>query len=57
MDTYLIAYGADYWMCRADDARHALDQFDNTDLSGKITEIMLCVPVDAPTEVHTGETE
>lgn len=43
MQQYLIAYGADneFWLCEADDADHAKEQFENADMGGEINEVMV----------------
>ncbi len=51
METYLVLYGADNecWMCEADTAQNAVEQFHDADpdaMGGEINGIMICVPVD-----------
>ena len=46
MRKYLICYGDEneFWLCDAEDRRHAVEQFDNAETTGSINEVFECVP-------------
>lgn len=44
---YLICYGDEneFWLCDAEDCRHAIEQFQSAGMSGSINKVFECVPV------------
>ena len=46
LQTYLICYGAEneFWLCKAGDRKHAVEQFEAAATDGDINEVFECIP-------------
>lgn len=46
LKTYLVCYGSEngFWLCKADDRDHSVEQFESAGIDGEINDVFECVP-------------